>query len=229
MSIQYTRVNTETLIIQRCQSLHCIENMRCVRPDTTANIVSQECYTENIASAFDNAGTVQCREGYFVKGIWSNTNTNGGCGLYCWEYLNCCQYDPSVLFYSAQVYDQNWWSCFDYNNLWCEADNDRYITGFYRNGGAHSLYLLESAKTREIYELRRMYHKKKRIQSVLIGFIVFLLLLKSATSKFFSKCVTFHFKMLKNICIEQIREIPYIALTGPNKLVGTRQTLQAVA
>lgn len=133
-----------------CQSLHCLEQMKCIRPDTP-NIISQTCMELDIRSTFDNAGRVECPQNYFVAGIWSSDNSNFNCGLYCWETLRCCKYDEAQIVVSTTITPQNWWTCFDGSiTRWCEVDNDRYITGFYRSGG-QDLFNLEIAYTRQVY------------------------------------------------------------------------------
>eukprot|EP01084_Bolivina_argentea_P139533 245453_1 len=134
-----------------CQPLYCLEEMKCIRPNTNNIVDNNNCYEYDIWSAFHNPGFVVCNEGYFVRGIWSDTN-NGDCGLHCWHRLRCCKYDESKIRSGLEVSTQDWWSCFDTGSGsdWCVVDNDKYITGFYTSGN-QNIDNLEAAKTRQLY------------------------------------------------------------------------------
>ena len=150
---------------QGCTKLHCIENMRCVKPITgiAGNTIDQTCYVKDIMYTFDNKKTgvneeARCddqgTDDYFVRGIYQSSN-DGSCTLHCWEKLECCQYDPDVIIVSNNETRQDWWSCFDSGNGgWCDVDNGDFITGLVRSRdgpSTSSIHELEEAITRQIY------------------------------------------------------------------------------
>ena len=139
-----------------CDKICCLEEMRCIRPDTD-ELISQTCEIKNISSSFDSAGKVTCDDvdiGYFVKGIYSNTNTDFNCGLDCWDYLRCCKYDENIISVGNTEYTHNDWdTCLDGDWVWCVIDDNEYLTGFYRTSDTDntgSIYLLDYAYTREV-------------------------------------------------------------------------------
>ena len=164
-----------------CQALHCIENMRCVKPITgiSGSTIDQSCYIKDITQEFDNRGTgvnVEARcddqgtDDYFIRGIYQSDNHNKQCTLHCWEKLECCQYDPDVIIVSNNETRQDWWSCFDSNagTGWCDVDNGDFITGLVRTDdlqNGNSVHELEEAITRQIYlTATGMYYKYLQIQ-----------------------------------------------------------------
>eukprot|EP01084_Bolivina_argentea_P075073 136132_1 len=114
------------------EALHCLEYLKCVAPQTNP-LISQTCYDEDITAAFDDASTVTCNAGYFVRGFWNTGNSNHGCdGLGCIERMRCCQYDTSKITYDETDSIVDWWSCFDQGApaQMCEvASNQYYLTG----------------------------------------------------------------------------------------------------
>ena len=120
-----------------CQTLSCLEEMRCVAPLNPAPSLDS-CYDENIYAAFDGATAtvnVYCAAGHFIHGIY----VTGLCDkLYCLEILKCCRYDTSQveLYDTADVY-HSWGSDFDAGSPegWVLVDADEYITGLVRTGG----------------------------------------------------------------------------------------------
>eukprot|EP01083_Nonionella_stella_P302863 1045953_1 len=153
-------------LTNNCQSLHCIQQMKCVTP--AVPLVSQSCYVKDISLTFDNGGTVDCNggsyDGYFIRGMWAKDNDWFECGLECWEKLRCCKYDETRLVADKSASTQDWWSCFDYKGdaynfgadptSWCLVDNVEYITGFTRSSGSGGpIRLLEEARVRKILQL----------------------------------------------------------------------------
>eukprot|EP01084_Bolivina_argentea_P200549 342938_1 len=139
-----------------CQLLHCLEEMKCIKPSTPST-VSQNCITVDISSLTSGSSTFECPSGYFVRGIWSDDNNFDGY-MNLWKKLKCCKYDRNVLSYSMSQGEQNWWACFDGSvKQWCNVDDMKYITGFFKNAGGE-IYNLEIAKTRELY-LKPTYYQ----------------------------------------------------------------------
>lgn len=66
------------------EQLHNLEQGKCCRP---SGAVHKNCYTQDISKSFDKQGWSQCRESYFVTGLYRGSGNN----LYQIEYLSCCQ------------------------------------------------------------------------------------------------------------------------------------------
>eukprot|EP01083_Nonionella_stella_P036315 99117_1 len=159
-------------LTNNCQSLHCIQQMKCVTP--AVPLVPQSCYVKDISLTFDNGGTVDCNDGsydgYFIRGMWAKDNDWFECGLECWEKLRCCKYDETRLVADTSALTQDWSACFDYNSAvynsksWCLVDSFEYITGFHRSSGLSGwptgggqIKLLKEANVRTIMKTADWY------------------------------------------------------------------------
>eukprot|EP01083_Nonionella_stella_P177290 622678_1 len=159
-------------LTNNCQSLHCIQQMKCVTP--AVPLVPQSCYVKDISLTFDNGGAVDCNDGsydgYFIRGMWAKDNDWFECGLECWEKLRCCKYDETRLVADTSALTQDWSACFDYNSAvynsksWCLVDSFEYITGFHRSSGLSGwptgggqIKLLKEANVRTIMKTADWY------------------------------------------------------------------------
>jgi len=66
------------------EQLHNLEQGKCCRP---SGALHKNCYTQDISKSFDKQGWSQCRESFFVTGLYRGSGNN----LYQIEYLSCCQ------------------------------------------------------------------------------------------------------------------------------------------
>ena len=136
-----------------CQTLGCLEEMRCVAPLDPAPPFDA-CYNENIRATFDafDGATVDvvCDAGFFIHGIEASPCQK----LYCLETLRCCRYDTSqVQRYDGSNQMHSWQTAFDHGAPagWVLVDHDEFVCGLRRSGGApHELYQLEAAWTRRL-------------------------------------------------------------------------------
>ena len=150
-------LTSETL----CSNMHCIEDMKCVSPSIEPYIVDQICYTKDIRSVWDQEGTQECENGYFLSGIYACTNNQGEGELDCWYLWHCCKYEMSsgdTLQLEPASFpspEKDWNSC-QASAGWCQVSDGSYITGFWRhagsNGGEHEFHRLDKAKNRKLYD-----------------------------------------------------------------------------
>ena len=136
-----------------CQTLSCLEEMRCVAPLNPAPSFD-DCYDENIQATFDSAANVSCDAGYFIHGF-EQFEASGSCGqIYCLETLNCCRFDTSqVALYDDSNVLHSWILDFDQGSAegWVLVDTDEFICGLWRaNSSSDGLDMLEGAWTRRL-------------------------------------------------------------------------------
>jgi hypothetical protein len=100
------------------------------------------CYNANWWSSFDRKGWSLCNNGYYMNGMFRNSNSHGH-GLHLIEEAKCCKPTKQKGGWGT-CYDLNVWSSFDKKG-WSKCAADHYMTGLWRNS-CDNLYCIELFK-----------------------------------------------------------------------------------
>ena len=147
-----------------CQSIFCLESMQCVAPYIQHHLLQGpqimqfeegSCKEMDFTASFDSAGTIECDENYFVKGIFGGAGARINSGLGYIEKLKCCRYDDQYLLAGPSEY-HDWLLDFDVGreNRWNLVDNTQFLTGLHRAGGEwdEPIHALDKARVRKLYQ-----------------------------------------------------------------------------
>eukprot|EP01083_Nonionella_stella_P188131 692795_1 len=129
-----------------CQSISCLDNMRCVSPAKPA-MSWHDCYEHDW---LDGAESVQCKPGYFVNAIYHSA---GDPGLSSWRKFKCCTYDSHQLVADEDDKTKDWSDCFSdgVTRHWCLVGEKDFIVGFGRGDKSQTVDDLREVITRNIW------------------------------------------------------------------------------
>ena len=114
-------------------SIHYLTKMKCAKP---VDMIIDTCEIIDITSTFgcnNYNTTINCPEYSFIQSI----KANGDMRICEWEQIRCCNFKITYKrdFIISNVTQNNWRTCMNNEEGWCDAASNTFITGLYKGNG----------------------------------------------------------------------------------------------